>query len=412
MSIMNNRAIALVDCDSFYVSCEQLLNPDLRGKPVCVMSNNDGCIVARSKEAKALGIKMGSPVFQMRREYPDVHYISGRLDLYGDISGRVMNIIKDFTPLVEIYSIDEAFAEFTGLRKLYRKSYLEMAASLRSEVINKVGVPVSVGVSSSKTLAKLATERAKKTTGYYRIGFRDITDELKQTRLIDVWGFGCNTSALLNNYGINTTYEYTLQNDKWIKKILGKRGIELKYELMGECVYPVTDKVDLPKSIQKTSSFAKFTTDKNYIKNSLSYHTHRACRKLRKLNIKTQLVGVMLRTKDFKVYCGNNALIYPSDWEFEIFNTVNAIFEEIFIPDVIYRSSGVMLGNFSQSSSDQLSLFENIEKRERQNTLAKTWDNLEDKYGRNVLFAGCHVENPDITKVSFETSAEKGNNLS
>lgn len=385
MAFHSGRAIALVDCDSFFASCEQLLNPMLIGKPVCVMSNNDGCIVARSKEAKELGVKMGMPVFQARKIHPNVIYISGRLDIYGEISNRVMEVLRHFSPTIEVYSIDEAFIDLTGLRKVYRKNYLKIAEDIKNEVKHQVGVPVSVGVSLSKVLAKLATERAKKNNGYYIIGFRGITEELKNTELIDIWGLGSNTVALLNKYGIYTAYELTLQHDFWIKKLLGKKGLEIKHELSGESIYPVIDFVEMPKSIQKTSSFAQFTSDKEYIKSSLNYHVHRACKKLRKLDIKTQLVGAMLRTKDFKVYTTNKVLIYPTNWEFEIFNVVSQMFEELYCPGIIYRSSGVFLSNLSSSNEQQLSIFEDCKERTKKENLSKTLDCLELKYGQNVI---------------------------
>lgn len=386
--VTEDRAIALVDCDSFFASCEQLMNPSLNGKPVCVMSNNDGCIVARSKEAKEMGIKMGMPVFQAKKFFPEAYYISGRLGLYGDISERVMSILKEFSPLVEIYSIDEAFIDLTGMRKLYRKEYLDIAKDIKNHIKKNVGIPVSVGISLSKVLAKLATERAKKSEGYYIIKYREISKELQKTDLIDIWGLGSNTVALLNKYGIYTPYELTLQHDSWIKKILGKKGIELKQELSGISIYPVTDKVERPKSIQNTSSFASFTSDYEYIKGSLHYHAHRACKKLRKLDLKTQLVGVMLRTKDFKVFTGNNVLLSPTNWEFEIFNTIDIILPEIYLPDVIYRSSGVYLSNFSEVKGSQLSLFESGEERTRKESLSEVWDKLETKYGRNCISTG------------------------
>jgi len=383
---MNLRAIALVDCDSFFASCEQYRNPSLLGKPVCVLSNNDGCIVARSKEAKALGIKMAMPAFQAKILYPQAFYISGDLKYYGQISSKVMSILGDISPVVEIYSIDEAFLDLTGLRKLYRRSYLEMAEFIKQEIKNKVGIPVSVGVSLTKTLAKLATEKAKKNDGFYRIGFRDINNELRNTDLIDIWGIGNNTAALLNKFRIYTPYDFIMQNDSWIKKIFGKKGIELKLELSGDSVYPVSDIQIMPKSIQKTSSFQNFTSDAQYIKNSIHYHTHRACKKLRKLGLKTRTIIIMLRTKDFRVFYAKYVLVNPTDWEFEIFDAVNKIFEQIYNPYNIYRSSGVILENLTDIS--QLSLFNSTENLMKQCNLAKTWDKLETKYGQNIIQAG------------------------
>ena len=378
--------IALVDCDSFFVSCEQLVNPSLLNKPVCVTSNNDGCVVARSKEAKSLGIKMGMPVFMAKKEFPQAIYLSGNMALYGDVSERVMETLKDYSPLIEIYSIDEAFVDLTGLRKLYKKSYIEIAKEIRDGVKEKVGVPVSVGVSSTKVLAKLASEKAKKSDGAYRIGFRDITEELKKTNISEIWGIGKNTTALLNNYGIRTAYQFTLVEDTRMTKLLGKKGIELKKELMGESVYGISNKYAPPKSIQKTSSFAKFTSDESYIINSLNYHAHRACRKLRSLNLKTKTIGVMLRTKDFKVYYKKIQLIQPTDFEFDIHDAIKVVFVEIFIPDVIYRSSGIIFEGLTEQT--QLSLFSSVQSNQKAENLTSVWDKMEDKYGRGILFTG------------------------
>jgi len=378
--------IALVDCDSFFVSCEQLVNPSLLNKPVCVTSNNNGCVVARSKEAKSLGIKMGMPVFMAKKEFPQAIYLSGNMSLYGDVSDRVMATLKEYSPLIEIYSIDEAFVDLTGLRKLYRKSYIEIAKEIRSGVKEKVGVPVSIGVSSTKVLAKLASEKAKKSDGVYKIGFRDITEELKKTDISEIWGIGKNTTALLNKYGIRTACQFTLIEDTRMTKLLGKRGIELKKELLGESIYKISDKYIPPKSIQKTSSFAKFTSDESYIINSLNYHAHRACRKLRSLNLKTKTVGVMLRTKDFKVYYQKVQLIQPTDFEFDIYENIKLIFADTFIPDVIYRSSGIIFENLTEQT--QLSLFSSTKENKKGGNLATAWDKLEDKYGRGIIFTG------------------------
>lgn len=382
----NGSVIALIDCDSFFASCEQLYDPSLRGKPVCVMSNNNGCVVARSKEAKELGVTMGMPVFQAKKLYPNVYYISGNLSRYADISSRIMLRLKDFSPLTQVYSIDEAFIDLTGLRKLYRKSYYDIAVDIRHTIAEEIGVPVSIGISTSKTLAKLATERAKKNSGIYQIGYSRVADELKATNANEVWGIGYNTAALLKKYGINSAYEFVLQNDAWIQKLLGKRGLELKHELLGECRSPVDNTEILPKSIQKTSSFAKATNDPQYIKSSLHYHVHRACKKMRGLGLRTKAVGVMLRTKDFQVFYNKVALTSATDWEFEIYEAVDRLFSQMFSPWFVYRSSGVTLENLHQEV--QLSLFNSQENQQKHSKLAHTWDKLEHKFGRNAITLG------------------------
>ncbi|EKE02141.1 MAG: hypothetical protein ACD_20C00419G0004 [uncultured bacterium] len=381
-------AIALMDCDSFFASCEQLFNPALLNQPVCVMSSNNGCIVARSREAKELGVKMGMPVFQAKRLFPDVHYIAAKHDLYGEISARVMRVLSEFSPIIEIYSIDEAFIDLTGLEKTYKKSYLEIASDIRNAIKYKVGVPVSIGVSSTKVLAKLATRKAKKSHGIYKIDYQDIDNELMQTDLIDIWGMGNNTVTLLNQFGLHTAYEFVCQSENFINRTLGKKGMELKLELTGKSIYRISHEVSLPKSIQQTSSFGKFTSNEQYIKDSLYYHAHRACTKLRRLGQKTQTIGIMLRTKDFKVYSTKIALVYSTNWEFEIFESINKNFNDIFNPQVIYRSSGVILENLSEEYDSQLSLFDTLDIQIKQQNLAKAWDKLEAKYGNNVILIG------------------------
>lgn len=190
----------------------------------------------------------------------------------------------------------------------------------------------------------------------------------------------------MNKYGIKSAYELTLIEDHKIKQLLGKRGLEFKQELIGNSIYQVSNKYVAPKSIQKTSSFAKFTSDENYIKKSFHYHTHRACTKLRNLGLKAKVVGVMLRTKDFKVITEKAVLLQPTDWEFDLNKTINFLFEKIYNPKTIYRSSGVYLDDLTEES--QLSLFSSIPDINKNKQLAKTWDKLENKYGRGVIITG------------------------
>lgn len=352
------------------------------------MSGNDGCIVARSKEAKQMGIKMGMPAFQAKKQFPDAIYISGNLALYGEISARVMSVLRDFSPIIEVYSIDEAFVDLSGLRMLYKMNYLEMAKEIKRQVFKKVGISVSVGVSCTKTLAKLASEKAKKSNGVYRIGFREITKELKNTEIIDIWGIGTNTASLLNKYYVYTGEDFVKLNDNLIKKIWGKKGLELKAELIGESVYSIIEKSPLPKSIQKTASFASFTSDINYVKSSMNYHAHRACKKLRLMGLKSNLVEIMLRTKDFKIITAKAVLNEHTDFEFEIFSAIENLLPQIFNDFIVYRSSGIILSGLTSADKTQLSLFSDINNIEKNQNLSKAWDKIEQKYGRNKLVTG------------------------
>lgn len=389
IAMAKKHVIALVDCDSFFVSCEQKVNPELKGKPVCVMSARGQCVISRSKEAKALGIRMGMPYFQITGKMKDAIYINASHDLYGEISHEVMNVLKRFSPKVEVYSIDEAFVDLTGLERLYKKNYLEIAQLIRQTIKDEVDIPVSIGLSSSKSLAKLASDKAKShDDGIFLIGSRKIIPVLEKTSIDEIWGIGKNLSALLRRNGILTAYELVRQSDIWLNKQIGIRGLEMKHELLGEMVSPVSDEVKLPKSIQQTSAMAKFTSDKEYIKNSLNYHIHRACVKLRKINAKCHGIGIMLRTKDFKVYYDKRILNQATSFELEISDIIFEMLEELYNPNILYRSTGVTLDNFVQNAQAQLSLFADNEAENKKDKLSKCFDKLEEKFGKNIIQTG------------------------
>lgn len=393
--------IALVDCNNFFVSCEQLMNPSLANRPVCVLSNNDGCVIARSKEAKEIGIPMGYPLFKARKEFKNVIYISRNFGLYHDISNRIIIKLLSYTPDVEQYSIDEAFLDLTGLKKLYRCSYEQIITKIKKEIETEIGVPVSIGLAPSKTLAKLACEKAKKDkslNGVCRIRYKEIDELLRKTYIEDVWGIGKNTSALFHKYGIYKCSEIVKQNDFWLKKIWGKRGVELKMELSGQSAYAVVSKIEPPKSIQKTSAFGSFTRDKGYIRDSLHYHTHQICSKLRKLGLQTEIIFVMLRTKDFQVITEKMVLPEPSDSEFLINQYADKLFEKVYNPNVIYRSSGIFAEKLSEKAASQLFLFSD-EKTEKAKKLAQLWDNFEQKYGRNSFSIGTMKDPQEESKL-------------
>lgn len=389
VDMARKHVIALVDCDSFFVSCEQSVNPELKGKPVCVMSGRGQCVISRSKEAKKLGIRMGMPYFQIEGQMKKAVFINANHELYCKISKRVMEVLKSFSPKVEIYSIDEAFVELTGLERLYKKNYLEIAQMIRQEVLDKVDIPVSIGVSSSKSLAKLASDKAKKADeGVFLVGARKIIPLLEKTSIDEIWGIGKNLSIMLRKHGILTAYELVSQDDIWLNKQIGIRGLEMKHELLGEMVSPVSNEVKLPKSIQKTSALAKFSSDKNYLKNSLNYHIHRACVKLRKINAKCKGVSIFLRTKDFKVYCEKKVLNVSTDFELEISDIVFELLDKMYNPNILYRSTGVILDTFVFNNEAQMSLFSDNTVDERNEKLSKCFDKLEQRFGKDIIQTG------------------------
>lgn len=383
------KVIALVDCDSFFVSCEQKRNPELKGKPVCVLSNNDGCVISRSKEAKKMGVRMGEPYFMCKKEHPKAIYITADHEYYSFVSHQVMSVLKDFSPLVQIYSVDEAFVDLTGLTKLYKRNYKKLAIYLRQKVLDEADIPVSIGVSSTKTLSKLASDKSKHMQeGVYLIGRRKIEKELKDTRIEEIWGIGRGLSVGLKKHGIINALELVRKDDKWLDKEIGIHGIEMKHELLGEMVSPVTNAEKLPKSIQNTKAFGIFTSDFNYIKNELNKHIHTSCRKLRSYHTKCMQIGVMLRTKDFRVFYTKKDLLTPVDFELEISNIAIKLLEEIYDPNILYRSTGVTLEKIGEQGSEQLSLYSDNTDLEKKAKLAQCFDKLESKFGKNIIKTG------------------------
>ncbi len=381
------RIIALVDCDSFFVSCEQALKPELKGKAVCVLSNNDGCVVARSREAKKLGIKMGMPYFMAKKEFPNAIYLSGNHKDYNAFSKQVMGVLRSFSPDVEIYSIDEAFVDLTGTRKLHKKNYVQIAKAIRERIMNEVGIPVSIGISTSKTLAKLASDKAKNSGGIYAIGTMKIKKELEITPIEEIWGVGRNNTRVLKQHGVLKCSDLIAMQDANLKKILGIRGVEMKHELLGEVVSPVCKNERAPKSIQNTSAFGIFTRDIEFIKKELNKHIHVSCKKLRQHNGYSKTIGVMLRTKDFKVFFTKKTLSCPTNFELEISKEAMTLLEKIFNSSLLYRATGIYLTDISCNCGEQITLFE-IDKQEKNKALAKTIDNLEEKFGKNIIRTG------------------------
>lgn len=382
------KEIALVDCNNFFVGCEQLMNPALKGKAVCVLSNNDGCVIARSNEAKKLGIKMCEPYFMAKMKFPNAIYLTSNMAFYLDISQRIMQMLYDYTPMVETYSVDEAFLDLTNVDKVFKMSHEELILKIRNDIKEKIGLDVSVGLANSKILAKIATSKAKKSKGVHRINFENIKDELKDFPVEAIWGVGRNTASCLKRYGIFTAYDVLGKDDDFYKHILGKRGFELRYELSGQSVLPVVQIYEPPKSLQKTSSFPEFSSDKNYIKATLNYHLHNICAKMRRFNLTTTVICVILRTKEFRVVVEKYVLLKPTNSELFLSREVDKLLNKIYDSKTIYRSSGIFVENLEDNSTKQLYLFLNNEDKKAEN-LSKLWDKIDTKYGKGIFSIGC-----------------------
>ena len=385
---MKQKTIALIDGNNFFASCEILMNPSLKGKAVCVLSNNDGCVVARSNEAKKMGIAMGMPYFMAKRSFPDAVYLSADFSLYHELSQRMISFLRNYSEKIDVYSIDEAFIDITGLDKLLKMSFEDIAKKIKSEIETNVGVSVSVGIANSKVLAKTAAYKAKKLAGTYIINKDNIYSELTNLPIEEIWGIGKNTARSLRKYGIFYANEIILKDDEFFRYNFGKKGLEFKYELMGESVIPLTGIVEKPKSIQRTRAFSEFSSDKNYIMTELEFHLHNVCKKLRENDLKTSIIYVMLRTKDFKVFVNEMKLDFSTDSELILVKRVKKLFESIYDKNIIYRSSGIYAGLLNQEDESQLNLFDIHNKDVKQREISSVLDKMEDKYGTGIISVG------------------------
>lgn len=330
---------------------------------------------------------MGMPYFMAKKEFPNGIYLSGNHSVYRKFSKKVMECLYNFSPDVEVYSIDEAFIDLTGTRKLHKKNYVEIVKMIKETILEQTGIPVSIGISTSKTLAKLASDKAKNTGGIYSIGTHKIKKEMENTKIEEVWGIGKNITLALRKKGILKCSQLVALPDATIKTLFGSKGLEMKHELLGEVISPVNAKEKAPKSIQNTSAFGIFTSDFEFIKKELNKHIHVSCKKLRKHNGYAKTVGVMLRTKDFKVFWTKKTLTCSTNFELEISKTAIELLKSIFDENIVYRATGVYLADLTCSKSVQATLFEELNQSDNEN-LAKAIDNLETKFGKNIVRTG------------------------
>ena len=384
---MKQKIIALVDGNNFFASCEVLMNPSLKGKPVCVLSNNDGCVIARSSEAKKLGITMGIPYFMAKKDFPQAVYLSADFSLYHDLSQRMISFLKNYSDKVDVYSIDEAFIDITGLDKLLNLSFAEIANKIKTEIEKNIGISVSVGISTSKVLAKTAAYKAKKLSGTYVISKEMIASELKDLPIEEIWGIGRNTARSLKACGVFYAEQILQKDDEFFRRKFGKKGLELKYELMGESVIPLTGITEKPKSIQRTRAFPDFSKDKNYIMTELEFHLHNVCKKLRENQQKAAILYVMLRTKDFKVFVRECRLKTDTDSEIMLMKYVKLMLDDMFTDGIIYRASGIYVSNLKDISNAQMKLFSD-KNTEKNSNLVNVLDKIEEKYGRGAISVG------------------------
>ena len=382
---------ALVDGNNFYASCERVFNPALREKPIVVLSNNDGIVIARSNEAKALGIKMGTPTFEIKDliAKQKVLAFSSNFALYGDMSQRMMRIFKDFTPDIEVYSIDEAFLDFSGFKNMDLK---QTGIELRKKVLKYIGIPVSVGFASSKTLAKVANRIAKKfmKNGVALIDTPDkIERALKMTPIDDVWGIGRRYSHFLQKHGVKTAWDFTRLSDSFIRKNMSVNGLRTKEELLGTSCIPMAYHPEPRKAIRTARTFAQTKSTYDEVAEAVSGFAADCARKLREQGSAANLVTVFVRTNRFdkeNPYYANNFTLQvnATSSSIDLIKAAKAALKIIFKEGVLYKKAGVMVSGLIPEKHRQLSLFDdqNVEKHRR---LMQTIDRLNNREGLKVV---------------------------
>lgn len=396
---MTTPLFALVDCNNFYASCEKLFRPDLALTPVVVLSNNDGCVVARSREAKKLGIKMGVPVFQAREliQKHGVVAFSSNYALYADMSQRVMSTLESLAPRVEVYSIDEAFLDLSGMENTH--DLTEFGFTIRKTILKWIGITVCVGIAPTKTLAKLANHAAK--TWQKTGGVVDLTCKARQRKLLallpvdEVWGIGGKLTKRLQALGIHTALQLADADPRFIRQQFSVVVERTVRELNGESCIALEEMAPTKKQIVSSRAFGERITDKQEMREAISGYISRACKKLRQEGQDAKHLTVFLRTSPFSdkdaPYSASRSveLDRPSSDTRVFLTHAMQLLDKIWVNGYRYAKAGVMLSDFYDPGIYQPSLFDMpTEEDESANRLMQLMDQLNTKHAKTVWFAG------------------------
>ena len=393
---------ALADCNNFFASCERVFRPDLEGKPIAVLSNNDGCIIARSEEVKNAGIPMCAPVFKIKDEIKKhrVHLFSANFSLYGDMSHRVMDTIRSFTPQMEIYSIDEAFLSFDDVPQATRTQY---AQQIQSAVKQWVGIPISIGIAPTKTLAKLANEKSKRHGEYNGVldftRYDTIDHFLHRTDICDIWGIGRKLAKVLYENGIYTALQLKQTSDVWMKKKIGIVGQRLVWELRGISCLSLEDIRSTKKGILSSRSFSRPIETLDELKEAVASYATIAAEKLREEDSLVNYVHVWIVTNRFKKdesqYSNGYSISLPSPTAYTpaIIKAAFECLEAIYIKGFKYKKASVNLSGLVSQEQVQLNMFTKPSETTGHVKLMKALDKINMKEGNRVVrFAAEGIE--------------------
>ncbi len=388
-STSKRNRIALVDCNSFYVSCERLFNPRIQKKAVVVLSNNDGCVISRSTEAKILGIKMGEPYFKVKDlvKKNKVEVFSSNYALYGDISRRVMRVLRTFSPKVEIYSIDEAFIDLSFIDE---KGTEEYGKEIRSRVLKWTGIPTSVGIATTKTLSKVANHIAKKEKAGVVYLNKDIDERLKKFAIEDVWGVGRQLSKFYYKNNIKNAYDLKNVSNYWVKKGTNVLGAKTAMELRGVPCIDLQIDQEKRKNCCVSRSFGRKVTEIEELEESVTTHCLNAAEKIRADDQLAKTITVFVRTSPFdkskKYYSNSKTVDLPiaTNNSLELIKNATKALSEIYIKGHRYQKAGVILTGLKDEKESQENLLTPLMDN-KSKSLMKAIDYTNSKYGRYAI---------------------------
>jgi len=390
------NVVALVDCNSFYVSCETIFKPHLKNKPVVVLSNNDGCVIARSSLAKKVGIKMGVPFFEVKKivKQHNVKVFSSNYTLYANISSRVMGVLNNYCDELEVYSVDEAFLIFN---KHSERSFFERARQIKKTVKEWIGIPVSIGIAENKTLSKIANHLAKKdelgTQIVELLDRRQIEIALKVLEVGDIWGIGNRISKFLQSNSIQTAYDLYSSDPRWIRQHLGVVGERTYRELHGEMCFPIVESPEAKKQCRVSRSFESYVENFKELEQRVVSYATRASEKIRSDQLQAKKITVFIRSNKFnqknQPYYGDKtySFISPTNDLFEIVKMAVKALGYIYKSGIKYKKAGVLLSDLSSEGTYNRDLFFQRSEKDilKKIKVNRVFDQLNSRYGSGTI---------------------------
>jgi DNA polymerase-4 len=397
------RAILHLDADAFFASCEQAIHPELKGRPV-ITGKERGIVAAASYEAKARGVKRGVRLSDVTKICPDAVILPSDYETYSLFSLRMFAIIKRFTPDVEEYSIDEAFADLTGLRRSFHGPYSLIARQIQETVERELGITISIGVSLSKVLAKIGSKH-KKPRGITMIPGREIHNYLGKLPIENVWGIGPNTAAFLRKFGISTALDFARKDESFVTKHLSKPYHEVWNELNGRSVYPVTtESKSSYQSISKTRTFTPPSKDEVFVFAQISKNLENACIKARRYALAATRLIVFLRRQDFADNGAELKLTCPTAHPSALFSLLREGFDHIYRANTLYRQTGVVLAGLVPETAVQYTLFDDTARIEKMSRVYDAVDMLSEKFGKYTVRHAVSLP----TKIQSQHEGDRG----